>query len=239
MKRDRIALYDFVPYGAPELLEAGPPHLVRALTTASTGLVALFAIAALLSAWLVKHPGLAAPPPDIAIVLQPPPSIDGAQANRPFTPPVVSHLKFGVPLPVRDDQAQPDDVIPTQSQLQAIAPGDATANPGAAIVAPPETDEVRPSLDKWTYYDEEPVAITRVVPVYPDLAREAGVDGTVLLRVLVGKDGTVKDVHVDRSVPLLDEAAIAAARQWVFTPALSNGKPVMVWVAIPIKFSLH
>jgi protein TonB len=61
----------------------------------------------------------------------------------------------------------------------------------------------------------------------------------VTLRVLVGLDGRVKDVSVDRGSPLLDAAAIAAARQWVFTPALSNGRPVMVWVAIPVRFSLH
>jgi len=84
-----------------------------------------------------------------------------------------------------------------------------------------------------------PEPVTRVSPVYPDLAREAGVDGTVNVQALVGKDGKVKDVRVVKSIPMLDEAAKAAVRQWVFKPALSNNKPVAVWVGVPVKFSLH
>jgi protein TonB len=44
---------------------------------------------------------------------------------------------------------------------------------------------------------------------------------------------------VRRSVPLLDGAALDAVSRWRFTPALNNGRPVRVWVAIPVRFSLH
>ena len=64
-------------------------------------------------------------------------------------------------------------------------------------------------------------------------------DGVVMVQALVGKDGHVKDTRVVKSIPMLDASAVAAVKQWVFKPALSNNKPVAVWVAVPVKFSLH
>ena len=66
-------------------------------------------------------------------------------------------------------------------------------------------------------------------------------EGLVIVNVLVGKTGRVLDAQLDpkRQVPILNEWALAAARQWVFTPALANGKPVAVWTAIPFHFRLH
>ena len=59
------------------------------------------------------------------------------------------------------------------------------------------------------------------------------------VQALVGKDGRVKDTRVVKSIPMLDTPAVMAVKQWVFKPALSNNKPVAVWVAVPVKFSLH
>jgi protein TonB len=64
-------------------------------------------------------------------------------------------------------------------------------------------------------------------------------EGTVIVQALVGKDGRVKDTKVVKSVSVLDDAAVAAVKRWVFKPALSNNKPVAVWVAVPVKFSLN
>jgi protein TonB len=96
-----------------------------------------------------------------------------------------------------------------------------------------------PKFGEYVYVEELPEAITKVPPNYPDLAREANVDGTVMVQALVGKDGKVKDTKVVKSIPMLDQAATEAVRQWVFKPALSNNKPVAVWVAVPVRFSLH
>jgi protein TonB len=89
------------------------------------------------------------------------------------------------------------------------------------------------------YVEELPEAITRVPPVSTGAIRRSGVEGTVILRALVGSDGRVADVRIMKSIPELDEAAVAAVRQWVFKPARSKGQPVPVWVAIPVKFSLQ
>ena len=58
----------------------------------------------------------------------------------------------------------------------------------------------------------------------------------MVLHVLVGKDGRVKNVKVFRGVKGLDDAAVLAVKKWVFKPALSNNKPVAVWVEVPIDF---
>ena len=95
--------------------------------------------------------------------------------------------------------------------------------------------------------DEQPIPIKQVNPHYPELARRAGVEGTVWLKVLVGIDGKVKDTKLMRlSSNLknsdtpggLPEAAIEAAHQWTFKPAIMKNKPVEAWVAIPFAFKL-
>ena len=84
-----------------------------------------------------------------------------------------------------------------------------------------------------------PEAIVKVIPSYPDSAREAGVEGTVLVHALVCKNGMVFATRVVVSIPLLDAAAVRAVEQWRFTPARIAGQPVAVWVAVPIRFTLH
>lgn len=88
----------------------------------------------------------------------------------------------------------------------------------------------------YSYIQDLPEVVTRVEPEWPDVEHARGSEATVLLRVLVCRDGRVHDVRVLRSVPLLDEAAAAAVRQWVFKPARENGRPIACWVAVPIRF---
>lgn len=83
------------------------------------------------------------------------------------------------------------------------------------------------------------MAIEQVKPSYPGIARQASLEGTVLVQVLIGEDGRVHDVQVVSSdSPIFEEAATKAAAQWVFTPAMQNGKPCATRVRIPFKFSL-
>ncbi len=78
--------------------------------------------------------------------------------------------------------------------------------------------------------------IRDVAPVYPDEARKANVQGVVVLEITVGPDGSVANPRVLRSIPLLDEAAVAAVSQWQYQPVLMNGTPVPVvmTVAVPV-----
>jgi TonB family protein len=78
--------------------------------------------------------------------------------------------------------------------------------------------------------------IRDVAPVYPNEARSANVRGVVILEITVGVDGSVTNPRVLRSIPLLDEAALAAVRQWQYQPVLLNGTavPVIMTVAVPV-----
>ena len=84
----------------------------------------------------------------------------------------------------------------------------------------------------------EPRKIRDVKPVYPAVAQQARVSGIVILETVIDRDGNVRDATVLRSVPLLDEAAVDAVRQWQFTPTLMNGMPVEVVMTVTVNFSL-
>ncbi|HYM81272.1 MAG TPA: energy transducer TonB, partial [Candidatus Limnocylindria bacterium] len=106
------------------------------------------------------------------------------------------------------------------------------------LAAPTRAQERLPEFGEYVYVDELPEAVRKVPPNYPQLAREAGVDGTVQVQALIGADGHVKDTRVVKSIPMLDVAAVAAVMQWTFKPARKDGAPVAVWVAVPVRFSL-
>jgi protein TonB len=86
-----------------------------------------------------------------------------------------------------------------------------------------------------------PEVLAQVQPRYPRRAKADGIQGLVLVRIIIGTDGRVEPEHtrVIRSVPELDAAAISAVSQWRFSPALGHhGRPVRVIVEIPVQFSL-
>jgi protein TonB len=233
-----ISLYQFMPYGAPELKEVARKYLVRALGTASAAWVVLFLLSLGTTQLLAHRPHetsvivvpyreMAAPPPLTQDA--PPPQVAIAQ---PVAPPTV-----GVAVPVPDAEAPPEQTIASQEEIAQATPG-VDAGKGDLVVAPPSDDQL-PQFGEYVYVEELPEAVSTVRPVYPDIAREAGVDGLVTVQALVGKDGKVKDTRVVKSIPMLDDAAVNAVKQYVFKPALSNNKPVAVWVAVPIRFSLQ
>jgi protein TonB len=81
--------------------------------------------------------------------------------------------------------------------------------------------------------------IRRVDPVYPALARQARVSGTVELLGVLGVDGRIHELKVVRGHPLLVKAAIEAVRQWVYEPTLLNGQAVEVSAPILVNFILN
>jgi TonB family protein len=83
-----------------------------------------------------------------------------------------------------------------------------------------------------------PTKIKDFKPVYPAIARSARVSGVVTIEATIGPDGKVIDAQVVRSVPMIDQAALDAVRQWEYTPPLLNGKPASVIVTVTITFTL-
>lgn len=85
----------------------------------------------------------------------------------------------------------------------------------------------------------EPRAIYKPEPEYSPEARQAKLQGTVILSLVVGADGKAHAIHVERSLGMgLDERAIEAVRQWRFEPAQKDGKPVAVAVSVEVSFRL-
>lgn len=104
--------------------------------------------------------------------------------------------------------------------------------PPPVVVAPPPASR----SGDYLYVEELPEPIEKPGPVYPEAARRAGIRGVVSVNAHVQTDGSVGEVRVIRSIPELDRAAIDCAKKWRFKPALSAGRPVAVWVGIPIRF---
>lgn len=84
-----------------------------------------------------------------------------------------------------------------------------------------------------------PRRLVSVAPVYPQIAQQARVEGEVEIEAVIGEDGRVRDARVTRGKPLLNDAALTAVRQWVFTPTTLNGEPVAVIMTVTVVFTLR
>lgn len=76
-------------------------------------------------------------------------------------------------------------------------------------------------------------------PVYPPLARQARIQGTVRLEAIISKDGTIENLEVVSGHPLLIQAALSAVRTWRYQPTLLNGVPVEVITTIDVNFTMR
>jgi TonB family protein len=105
--------------------------------------------------------------------------------------------------------------------------------PAAATKLAQEEDVVRIGGDV-----KPPVKTKHVNPVYPEEAKEAGIEGVVILEAVINKEGKVAQAKVIRSVPELDQAALDAVLQWEFEPTHIKGKAVSVRMTVTINFTL-
>jgi TonB family protein len=80
--------------------------------------------------------------------------------------------------------------------------------------------------------------IQKVEPVYPDLARQARIQGTVRFNATIAKDGTIMNLQVLSGHPLLVQAAVEAVKKWLYKPTMLNGSPVEVITTIDVDFTL-
>jgi len=105
--------------------------------------------------------------------------------------------------------------------------------------APPPPTNTGPRV-KFIPYDDPPVAKSPINPVYPEIAQEAGIEGTVIVQAFINAKGIVEETIVLKGVPNtgLDEAASEAIRRTRFKPAKQRDRPVGVWISIPVHFTL-
>src|SRR6266536_6090411 len=116
--------------------------------------------------------------------------------------------------------------------------------PSAAPPPPPaaKKEEVKPQVQRIKIGGQVQQAnlIKQVKPVYPQLAKQARISGTVHLSAIISKDGTIQELKaLPGAHPLLVPAAIDAVRQWVYKPTMLNGEPVEVVTTIDVNFTLN
>lgn len=173
--------------------------------------------------------------------LGPPPSITNTEAAPQVQVSVpVAKPTIGVPVPVPDADVSPEQTIATQKELsEAPAPIVGTGNAGGVAVQQDIKIEDEEPPD-FVPVEKLPVPIKIVQPEYPELARRAGLEGTVQVKCWVDKEGKVKKVVLLKADPeVFAQPAIDAAYKWVFTPAIMNNGPVAVWTSVPFRFKLN
>jgi protein TonB len=108
---------------------------------------------------------------------------------------------------------------------------------GAVVTPPSDTGPTGPIRVGGNI--RTPTKTHSAAPIYPPTAREAGVQGVIILEVVIGVDGAVSNARVLRSIPLLDQAALDAVRQWRYEPTLLNGVPTPVIMTVTVNFALQ
>lgn len=86
---------------------------------------------------------------------------------------------------------------------------------------------------------QRPVLMIRVEPEYPKLARTVRQQGLVVLKAVINENGDVENLRVIEGFPLLNDAAVAAVRQWKYTPARLDGRPIKVFFEVRVRFTLN
>jgi periplasmic protein TonB len=154
------------------------------------------------------------------------------QKRRVFTPPAAPGLKSRVaesPPEISTAGAE----APAWQGLKSAAVLPLKASEPATHRAPPPPPVAPVKVGGAVL---GPTLVYRTTPVYPQIAKQARVQGTVRLDALVGKDGRVERVDVLSGPQLLREAAVVAVKQWRYTPTLLNGEPVTVHAVIDVNF---
>ena len=109
---------------------------------------------------------------------------------------------------------------------------------GSSSAAPPPPPKAAVTRTRVGGAVQAAKLVNRVQPVYPPLARQTRISGTVKLHAIIGKDGTVQQLQVVSGHPLLVQSALDAVKQWRYQPTLLNGEPVEVDTEIDVIFSL-
>lgn len=233
------------PYGAPELERAYRKYFTGALLL---GIALAYSLVGCYWGGVYFLKDDASPPPRLTVIrdplkLAPPPSIAGAKALPPIsaeTP--AAKPSTGTPVPVPDTEVNPEQAFVTPQELNASVEtrgeGTGVLSREANIEAPIQIQDDSPP-PKVVFFQKAPGIVKHVQPTYPEIARKAGIEGTVWVELWVTKEGNVKKAVVVKSMAeIFNQPTIDAAIQLVFTPAMMQNGPVAVWVTMPFHYRL-
>ena len=238
------------PQWAPQAPSAAPPprqssKLVPLLIVGAIAVVTLIAGAAAAVMIVMMNRGPASPvaPADAT------PPTEAVAEPTPAPPPPAS---VAPETPVAEAERAPEPVAPPTAERPRARAREAPRERPAAPIREATEERARPTSAR-----EEPAAepvertlrvggaipqprkIRNVRPVYPQIAQSARVQGIVIIEATIDTRGHISDTRVLRSIPLLDQAALDAVRQWEYEPTLVNGVPVPVIVTVTVNFALQ
>jgi protein TonB len=151
---------------------------------------------------------------------------------NPNAAPVVAPDSISKEPPPADPQGELPGVIGGASDADLVR-----------VLTPPPPPPAQPApqsaIRVGTYGVRPPQKLNDVNPVYPTIAMQAHIQGIVIIEATISESGSVINARVLRSVPLLDQAAIEAVKQWRYTPSMLNGAPVPVIMTVTVNFTLR
>jgi protein TonB len=189
---------------------------------------------------------LVAPPPP-----PPPPPPPGAQQIKVVkqfqTDIFKGQLRTPTKIPEKVQMIKEEEAPPPVSTMAGVVggvPGAAGGQMGGVIggiinstpIAVPKV--ATPQRVRVSQGVTQGLLIRKIQPTYPPLARQARIQGAVLLQAEISKDGTIQNLRLISGHPMLAPSAIEAVKQWKYKPYILNGEPVEVETQITVNFTL-
>jgi protein TonB len=186
-------------------------------------------------------------PDYIRIAPMPPPPAVALRSSRPnpaAPDPMTNRMQAPTEAPptINPEVDQPGPEVPGAVPGISGPPGALGVIVDASRSIPVQAPEPPPRPAGPVRAADLPVAPAKIAdarPIYPDIARNARVEGTVVMEAVLDTSGRVTQLRVVKSVPLLNQAALDAVRQWRYTPSIYAGHPVSVLMTITIRFTLQ
>jgi periplasmic protein TonB len=179
------------------------------------------------------------PPPVVTQVVRVKPQVHLMDAGKLMAPKVIPKE-----IKIIKEEAEPD--MGSVGAVGGVPGGVAGGSMGGVLggviggmgtVAPPKPKQTGPLRVGGNVQAAK--IISKPTPIYPPLARQTRISGTVRLHAIISKNGTIQQLEVMSGHPLLQQAALDAVRQWRYQPTLLNGEPVEVDTTIDVIFSLN
>jgi periplasmic protein TonB len=192
----------------------------------------------LMSSILLAPPPPPPPPPPPAPVVHIKPQVHLMDAGKLVAPKVIpKEVKI-----IKEDATPPDVAGVSGGVVGGVSGGSMGGVIGGVIGgaggAPPPPPKPNVTRTRVGGAVQAAKLVNKVQPMYPPLARQTRISGTVRLHAIIAKNGTVEQLSVESGHPLLVQAALDAVKQWRYQPTLLNGDPVEVDTEIDVIFSL-
>jgi len=153
--------------------------------------------------------------------------------------------KIGIPNPVADEEVMEVQVLATNLQKVELAAADLGEGGSGDLYGDGTVidilEDILPPPDSFIAFEDPPVLLDAPLPDYPEMARKAGIEGSVWVKVFVDTEGKIRDAIIYKDSGQnagFEEAALAAAWKRKYRPAMQNNQPVGVWVAYRVRFTL-